>query len=97
MANCFVLRAKDSIFSTEQVATLRGVYGDDEAIALAKFLLNEGSFRMIPQGNLGNMTDAESVFDKMNTDGDSYMSVGDVIVWNNGKRELCLSEGWASI
>lgn len=97
MANCFVLRADSVIVSVEDICILRGHYGDTKAISLAKSLLNDGSFRMIPQGCLGTMSDAESVFDKMNTEGDSYMSVGDVIVWNNGKREFCLAEGWATI
>lgn len=97
MANCFVLRANSVIVSVEDICILRGHYGDDKAIALAKSLLNDGSFRMIPQGKLGDVKDAESVFDAMNTCGDCYMTPGDVIVWNNGKRELCLSEGWATI
>lgn len=97
MANCFVLRANDDRVSTDQFMTLRGWFGDETAVALAQKLLNEGSYRMIGQGVLGNMENAEHVFDALNTSGDSYMTPGDVIVWNNGKRELCLAEGWASI
>jgi hypothetical protein len=40
---------------------------------------------------------AESVFDHVNTETTYSMNPGDVIVWSNGKRELCLSHGWASI
>lgn len=97
MANCFVLRVLGHQVSTDQFLTVRGIYGDAKAIALAKQLIDAGSYRMIMQGSLANMKDAEAVFDAMNTSGDSYMCPGDVIVWNNGKRELCLSEGWATI
>ena len=41
--------------------------------------------------------DAESVFDHVNLETAYSMNPGDVIVWANGKRELCLSKGWADI
>lgn len=97
MANCFVLRADDNRVSTPQIMALRGHCGYESAVVLAQKLLNEGSYKMIPQGCLGTMKDAEAVFEAMNTSGDSYMTPGDVIVWNNGKRELCLGVGWATI
>lgn len=97
MANCFVLRANAENFSVEDICTLRGHYGDANAISIAEQLIDAGSYRMIVQGSLANMKDSEAVFDALNTSEDSYMCPGDVIVWNNGKRELCLSEGWATI
>lgn len=98
MAKCFVLRANIDDASVNVSATLRGFFGDDKAVELAKKLLNEGAYRMTTgQGYIGDAEDSEAVFDALNTSGDSYMTLGDVIVWNNGKRELCLAEGWACI
>ena len=46
MAKCFVLRAKIDDASVNVSATLRGFFGDDKAVELAKKLLNEGAYRM---------------------------------------------------
>lgn len=45
------------------------------------------------------MADAEAVFDFINLESKhvASMNPGDVIVWANGQREVCLSMGWAPI
>ena len=44
------------------------------------------------------LADAEAVFDFINLKSKAVASMnpGDVIVWDNGQRELCLSIGWVA-
>lgn len=107
MANCFVLRADLSDYARDLEMDIRGINvpSTQYVIETVQALLNAGkAYKMIDShGALAeNMPDAESVFDAMNLHGMNnelpvYMRVGDVIVWNNGKRELCLKNGWACI
>ena len=96
MSNCFVIRARN-VTETHGMG-LMGLYGDKLAIEIARELLDAGKFEIAQGGNkLPRCDDTESVFDAMNMSEESHMSVGDVIVWNTGKRELCLKQGWATI
>ncbi len=105
MANCFVLRA--SIDSANNMsATVRGIGCTERQMTDAvQVLLAHGHiYKMVnPHGALDkNMESAGDVFDAMNEKGvydnlPVHMAVGDVIVWNNGKRELCLPDGWAIV
>ena len=107
MANCFVLRADLSDYAIELEMTIRGINvpSTQYVIETVQALLNAGkAYKMVnPHGALAeNMPDAESVFDAMNLHGirndlPVHAQVGDVIVWNNGKRELCLKNGWACV
>ena len=97
MCKCFVLRSVSTI-SNDQALAIRGRFGDKEAIETARNLLDNGNYVMLNAREvLATATDAEEVFDALNMSQDHYMTVGDVIVWNNGKRELCLGNGWATI
>lgn len=97
MSNCFVIRAAN-ITVTESVI-LRGMSGETAAKELARELLDAGKYEMVKCGDyrLPRCGDEEQVFDLMNLDSGNFMAVGDVIVWNNGKRQLCLNAGWATI
>lgn len=105
MAKCFVLRAdlsyKAADVAGEQAMQLRaiGPYKVKDAIETAQILLNGGlAFKMVPARDvLENCNDADEVFHAMNMSEDHYMAVGDVIVWNNGRRELCCPDGWQNI
>ena len=97
MCKCFVLRSVATL-STDQALAIRGRFGDAMAIVTAQELLASDGYAMLNARDvLANCKDAEEVFDALNMSDDHYMTVGDVIVWNNGKRELCLGQGWATI
>ena len=107
MANCFVLRADLSDYARGLEPVIRGINvpSTQYVIETVQALLDAGNaYKMVnPHGALDeNMPDAATVFDAMNLHGMNhdlpvYMTVGDVIVWNNGKRELCLQNGWACV
>lgn len=97
MSNCFVIRAAN--LSSAETFILRGFSGENAAKELARELLDAGKYEMVKCDDyrLPRCDDPEQVFDRMNLDSGNYMSVGDVIVWNNGKRQLCLNVGWFTI
>lgn len=97
MSNCFVIRAR--ALTNEQEVVIRGIFGNNAQVTLAKELLDAGKYEMVKCDDyrLPRCENEEQVFDRMNLDSGNHMSVGDVIVWNNGKRQLCLNDGWFTI
>lgn len=96
MALAIVLTVAD--LSTADNLTLFGMEGDANAIALASELLAAEMFK--PRQNVihRNYNTAEELFDGVNMGTESYVRVGDLVLWvETGKRELCLQKGWATI
>ncbi len=96
MANATLLRVNLGQDESSMAMAIRGVYGDDIQVSIVKSLLDSG--RYVPVATFqGYEADAEELFDVINTKTDQYMTVGDVILWDNGKREIPLSKGWQTI
>lgn len=99
MVTCFVIRARLAQISMEDSCAIRGIgCAVEHTVSRVRALIDSGNYGKLSCNHLLNdCTDAEMVFDALNLSGEAYMTVGDVVVWHNGKRELCLTEGWASI
>ena len=87
-----------SFILTPATETKRAIFiaqSDDAVKALALAGLNAGTFSLVTVAPA--MADAEAVFDWVNLESDRSMNMGDVILWGNGRREVCLLTGWADI
>ena len=83
---------------TQSIAA-RGIGADDSRhVEHVRSLMDCGFYRAI--GLTRDLIDAESAFDFYNCEENNLatsMSVGDVLIWTNGKRELCLNVGWSDL
>lgn len=102
--NFFIVRAIESVAMSAEGIKVRGMGMTSYAHAsFIRNLLDDGYMKMVKiDESIPALDNAEEVFDAVNqtgalTDSGAYMTVGDVIIWCNGKRELCLQRGWVTI
>jgi hypothetical protein len=91
-----LFRPADSLMTDRQCMLSRGIGGDH--VESVRSLMDCGFYRAV--GLTRDFEDAESAFDFLNSEENNLadsMSVGDVLIWTNGKRELCLNVGWADL
>lgn len=71
-------------------------------LEIVKKMIDAGEYKMVPVLSEPVQT-SEEFFDWANMklpkikEDEPGMNFGDIILWNNGQRELCLEVGWTNI